>query len=391
MHLLATCTRPAGQRGLITLALLCGLLLGAARPARAFAWEIDVTPAGELFAALELSHAGPRRDDPNGDGNGLVSIRLRGEPLPRRVDLEIRTEGLRTPARLQVEPDARTRRGRLDLRPRLDWDPHALRALRAARSQRLEVTLVADGVVQSRSVMVRLHPLEEAPYYVREGRERVDLGWIFAGYVDPSDTVVEEVLALARDAQPGFDGGVARRDAAIDLRRAGAVWAALEAHGLHYDDRDPALGRGPVVWSQRVRVPQATWRDRRANCIDSSVLIASVFERIGLDPLIVLVPGHAFVGYRNADGSAEYLETTMLGARAGALDSFERARAAGRARWRKAAARLDGRHAPEYAIVDVRKARSVGILPFPAAASAPTATAPRSRSGPAPVPGPPAA
>ena len=357
------------MRGLFALTFAVGSAPGAAASTRGFDWEIDVTPAGELFAALELSHATTNDNDPRGDGNGLVSIRLHGERLPRSVQVELRTEGLRAPARLRFEHDADERRGRLDLKPRLDWDPQVLRALRAPRVQRLEVTLAADGVVQSRSLAVRLHPLEEAPYYVREGRERVDLGWIFAGYVDPYDAVVDEVLALARRVQPGFDNAVARRDAAIDLRRVGAVWAALEAHGLRYDDRDPALGRGPVVWSQRVRVPQATWRDRRANCIDSSVLIASVLERIGLEPLVVLVPGHAFVGYRNADGSAEYLETTLLGARAGAVDSFERARAAGRARWRRAAAKLDGRHAPEYAIVDVRKARRIGILPFPTSPS----------------------
>ena len=109
---------------------------------------------------------------------------------------------------------------------------------------------------------------------------------------------------------------------------------------------------------------EATWRDRRANCIDSSVLIAAALERIGLQPLIVLVPGHAFVGYRNGDGSAEFLETTLLGVRAGAADSFERARAAGRARWRKAAAKLDGRHAPDYALVDILKARQLGIRPL---------------------------
>lgn len=335
--------------------------------ARGFDWRVDVTPAGELFAALELSQSTQRRGDRHGDGNGLVSVRLHGERLPRRLRLRVETEGLRAPAWLEMTRDPGDRATTLDLHPRLDWDPVELRALQGLRRQALRVTLEADGVVQVRNVDLRLHPLDDAPYYVREGRERVDLGWIFAGYVDPFDPVVDEVLAMARVVDAGFDGDVRRRDAATDLRRAGAIWAALEQRGLRYDDTDPALGRGPVVWSQRVRLPQATWRDRRANCIDSSVLIAAALERIGLQPLIVLVPGHAFVGYRNGDGSAEYLETTLLGVRAGADDSFERARAAGRARWRKAAAKLDGRHAPDHALVDIRKARQIGIRPLSAA------------------------
>lgn len=361
MRLLATCFRPLGLRGPATIALLA---FAAAASARGFEWQVDVTPAGELFAALELSQTPASGADPPGGGNGLVSVRLRGETLPRRLSLRVETAGLRTPARLELTRAPSDRRTRLDLAPRLDWDPRQLRELREPRLQSLRVTLEADGVVHARSIEVRLHPLDDAPYYVREGRERVDLGWIFAGYVDPRDPVVDEVLAMAREADPAVDVAPRRNDAAGNLRRVAAVWAALERHGLRYDNSDPALSRGPVVWSQRVRLPAATWRDRRANCIDSSVLIAAVLERIGLPPLIVLVPGHAFVGYRNEDGSAEYIETTLLGARAGAIDSFERARAAGHLRWRKSASKLDGRHAPDHALVDVRTARRLGIRPL---------------------------
>lgn len=86
-----------------------------------------------------------------------------------------------------------------------------------------------------------------------------------------------------------------------------------------------------------------------------------------------LVPGHAFVGYRTgADGrAAEYLETTLLGARTRAGDmaatNFAAARAAGRQRWRRAAARLDGRHGPDYALIDIGAARAYGIIPIGAA------------------------
>lgn len=135
---------------------------------------------------------------------------------------------------------------------------------------------------------------------------------------------------------------------------------------MRYDSRDPALGRGPVVWSQRVRPPSTSWRERRASCIDGSVLIASVLERIGLQPLIVLVPGHAFVGFRaRAGAAASFLETTLLGATpARTTSSFPAALAAGRSRWRRAAARLDGRHAPDYALLDIGRARAYGIIPI---------------------------
>ncbi|TCO41165.1 hypothetical protein [Dokdonella fugitiva] len=334
-------------------------LASAAGVAHAFDWQVEVTPAGELFPALQLSQSPRPRAGGFGDGDGLVSVSLRGSDLPRHLRLRIDTPGLRRPVVLEADVEAGAHR--VDLHPRLEWDMAWLRTLDATREQPLRLSLEADGVTRTHRVDVRVHALFDAPYYVREGRDRVDLGWAFAGYVDPRDPVVDEILADARRADAGFDRG-------SDLHRVAAIWAALERRGVAYDAGDPALSRGPVVWSQRVRLPAAVWRDRRANCIDSSVLIAAVLERLGMRALIVLVPGHAFVGYRDRD-RAEYFETTLLGARHGraAADpaaNFAAARAAGGARWRRVAARLDGRHGPDYALIDIGTARAYGIIPL---------------------------
>jgi hypothetical protein len=328
--------------------------------AHAFDWQVDVTPAGELFPALQLSQPPRAGTGGIGGGDGLVSVRIHGDPLPHRVRLRIDTPGLRAPAEVESTLAADTRD--VELHPRLDWDPAELRRIEGVRRQALRLTLETDGDTQTRRVDVRVHPLDDAPYYVREGRDHVDLGWAFAGYVDPHDPVVDDVLAAARALQPAFD----LRDDGTDLRRVGAVWAALEQRGLRYAAGDPALSRGPVVWSQRVRLPADVWRDGRANCIDSSVLIAAVLERLGMRALIVLVPGHAFVGWHDTTAGAQYLETTLLGAPRvrGAHGNFTAARVAGQARWRRAEARLDGRHGPDYALIDIGTARAYGIIPL---------------------------
>jgi hypothetical protein len=344
--------------------------------ADAFEWQVDITPGDELFPALQLSQA-PRTATPTafGDGDGLVSVLVRGSDIPDDLRVRIDTPGLRAPATASVGT------GRLattlELRPRLDWDVEQLSRLTSPRLQTMKVTVEATGrAPESRRLEVRLHPLDDALYFVREGHDRVDLGWAFAGYVNPRDPVVDEVLASARLLDPGFDDEAAGDDGpAPNLRRIRAVWAALERRGLRYADGDPALSRGPSVWSQRVRLLRDVWQGGQANCLDSSVLIASVLERLGVRTLIVLVPGHAFVGYGGAGhDEVQYLETTLLGARAGghetpatrAAANFDAARIAGRARWRKVAAKFDGRHGPAYALVDIGTARSYGIIPFSA-------------------------
>ena len=51
------------------------------------------------------------------------------------------------------------------------------------------------------------------------------------------------------------------------------------------------------------------------NCVDGSVLFASLLRAINIDPILVRIPGHMYVGYytdRN-HSQANFLETTMIG------------------------------------------------------------------------------
>jgi hypothetical protein len=366
--------RPVRRIGRTTVsAFLLGLAIAARCGAAPLAWSIEITPDGELFPSLDLSQQPAAASTPGG-GNGLVLVRVHGDGTPRHLVLRVETPGLRAPAVAEADLGAHDT---LELRPRLDWDIGRLRAMRSAERQPLRASLEASALpAEVREIGVRVHPLDDALYYVREGNDRIDLGWVFAAYVDPGDPAVDEIVAAARALDPDFDGPVDDADARV--QKAAAIWAALVDHGLRYAAGDPALSRGPSIYSQRVRLLGDVWRERRANCLDGSVLIASVLERIGIPAFIVLVPGHAFVGFRanpgdgprSDPGRAEFLETTLLGgdassrARADASASFAAARTAGRARWRKAALRFARRHGPDYTLIDIGTARSYGIIPL---------------------------
>jgi hypothetical protein len=358
---------PLATRDRMVRSILAMLLLGAAAIARAAAsdWSVEIAPDGELFPVLDLSQRAPESASSPGGGNGLVIVRVRGDGVRSRMRLSLDTAGLREPAIVEadVAPGAVA-----ELRPRLDWDTAWLSRLAAPSRQRLRVTLERTGrAIETRDIAVRVHPLDDALYFVREGRERIDLGWVFAAYVDPGDPVVAAIVDAARSVDADFDRPT--DDADANAAKALAIWTALTRHGLRYADGDPSLSRGPAVYSQRVRLLGEVWNERRANCVDGSVLIASVLERIGIPAFIALVPGHAFVGFRAERGGAiEWLETTLLGRAASTDDAeiaanFAAARAAGTARWRRSASRFDRRHAPDYALIDIGTARSYGIIP----------------------------
>jgi hypothetical protein len=81
---------------------------------------------------------------------------------------------------------------------------------------------------------------------------------------------------------------------------------------------------------QRISLPRDSIANRQANCVDGVVLFASLMERIGLNVVLVLAPGHAFVGWETGRGSSqfEYLETTMT-----ATDEFAAACRKGQAQF----------------------------------------------------------
>jgi hypothetical protein len=366
---------------------LCLLLLRTSALAAEPDWNARVAPFRQVYPALELaqarrSNAPTATDHVLGSGSGLVAVRVRAHHAGERVVLGIAVPELGPAQRFgatleQADID-------YELHPPLAWDAASLHALQTAMATHMNFTLQRDdGATEEREVAISLRPLDEALYFVRDRNDSVDLAWMFAAYVNENDPVVDAILAQARDS--GLFGDAAG-DSGTAYRQAWAIWNVLSEHGIRYSNADPAIERGPHVFSQRVRFLAATWADASANCVDGSVLIASVLQRAGLRSFLVLVPGHAFVGfYTDADAQhAVYLETTLLGARVdmpakppafaagvvltpqrrSTLASFNAALVAGAAHHARVATKLDGHHRPDYAVIDISAARALGIRPI---------------------------
>ena len=98
--------------------------------------------------------------------------------------------------------------------------------------------------------------------------------------------------------------------------QAEAIYATLKnEYKLSYVDSAMAYGAQNEN-PQRVRLPSDSLATASANCIDGTVLFASALENVGINPVIVLLPTHAFVCYDRTPGaSGESLgcvETTMI-------------------------------------------------------------------------------
>jgi hypothetical protein len=140
-----------------------------------------------------------------------------------------------------------------------------------------------------------------------------------------------------------------------------AIYDELKARGFSYVLVSD-FGTSNV---QSVRLPVQSLQSTNALCIDGAVLFASLFEKIGLKPFLVLIPGHAFVGWhaeaadKAAPGTDYFLETTVVKSH-----TFEQAMSLGLTEVQR---ERDKKHFESNAshIVDIVAMRQAGISAQP--------------------------
>lgn len=152
-----------------------------------------------------------------------------------------------------------------------------------------------------------------------------DMSRYLGAFVTPNAPPLMEFLRSAAEYHPqksflGYQGDEKRIDPQkIVDPQVKAIFTALKEDAMiTYVNSLTAFNPDEDINLQRVRLPRESLKDRQANCIDGTVLFASLLEGITLSPAIVLVPGHAFVawetwgGYNKWSNEWKYLETTMI-------------------------------------------------------------------------------
>jgi hypothetical protein len=72
----------------------------------------------------------------------------------------------------------------------------------------------------------------------------------------------------------------------------GAIYAAIKNLNIVYQTVPASFG----AKGQRIRLADQVLSQKLGNCLDLTLLFASALENIGLNPILVLIDGHAFVG-----------------------------------------------------------------------------------------------
>lgn len=194
-----------------------------------------------------------------------------------------------------------------------------------ARDAQFELTVRgANQQVCETSQPARLESRQLMRWQDAAGR---DLSPYLAGWVTPQAAAVQTLVGRTSDswlpAHPqdypaisalvGYNGGTASADAV--RQQVDAIYDTLAfTYRVHYVNPNIAYPEGAT---QLIRLPGDILGNPAPTgmCIETTIIMASALEAIGLRPYIIIVPHHAFLGVAlgpSPTAPREYWETTDL-------------------------------------------------------------------------------
>ena len=141
--------------------------------------------------------------------------------------------------------------------------------------------------------------------------------FLFTAFINEDHPEIDRILKQMLDTKMidavlGYQWGPSY----VDLQVA-ALWRILHERGFQYSSitANSGYNEGKGLFSQTVRTFDNSLKTNQANCVDGTVVFASVLKRMGIRPIMITVPGHCFLGYYADDtttSNIHFLETTML-------------------------------------------------------------------------------
>ena len=307
-------------RVLVALIGLLGALPVVAQPWEPYNELGDLYPAYAITVANLVPDADDRQDKALlGDLNGVMGITFTPARPDTRVKLEIRCDNslkLFETAVIDVVTPAAGEE--YLIRPFIPFDHSKLASIRQPVTTYITYILTIDGHRQlPRTERLRVRSVNDCPYaLVDDDKHATPIDFMFAAYVNEDHPWIQDILqeAIRKKYVTAFVGY--KTDEIGVYQQVMAIWRVLQDRGIRYSSIPTVSPESSGVLSQHVRMLDESIRYAQSNCVDGTVLLASILRKIALNPILVVLPGHMFVGFDlDAGGEQQaYLETTLLGA-----------------------------------------------------------------------------
>ena len=251
-----------------------------------------------------------------GNSKSCISIQIRSGKAYSRVRIEV----AETPffSRSVSEFVLAKPRTEYTIYPDIIWNYEALKNNNQAEPVSVAVKVeMNDKDLGQRVRTFSVRSINECLLgYVTNGTKFHDTGIFFAAYVNEENPMIDKLLREALNTRIvnrflGYQGG----NAEVVDKQVYALWNVLQKRNFRYSSVSNTSLSSNVVFSQRVRTFDDALESSQINCVDGSVLFASLLRAINIEPILVRTPGHMFVGYYTDAGrkNMNFLETTMIG------------------------------------------------------------------------------
>jgi len=299
-------------------------------------WKPEANMDHQLFPSLILATASVRPVEPEdqeaekpdpyllGERFGLVGISIKAPAANAKVKVTVKDNDLMSSSSwtgelAEAEKD-------YFIAPKVNYKFDQLRKVTQQKPLNVTFEVEVDGeptAEQYETLQVR--SINDCPFAVANSEETLDdenfiagnaaLGWMFAAYVNENHPLLDKILQEALETKIVSAFKVTTHEHDETLRQVFALWAALQKRGLQYSSTTTTPGGSETVQSQFVRFVDQSLGNTQANCVDGSVLFASLLRKISIEPFLVTIPGHMYVGFYLGAGKSQFigLETTVLG------------------------------------------------------------------------------
>ncbi len=282
---------------------------GAKAIERGFYFEVVTVPQ----LATGVYHLMGRKDT-----GALVTIKLRDHVgAGRRFRVEAEIPGVTERSSNTIELTGKEGSVKWVNPPlKMTFDIKQVRSPRPAQLalRVVEVQKTGDAIVFDETIPIEVLPRDYLPLKRKLGADSMVPTFGFMGaWITSNDGAIEEFLTKAklRMTSKSFVG-----EQDVTVPQIKALFDELKARGVTYV-MDPNV-TSEHMFVQRTRLPAEVLASTNAQCLEGTLLFATMMEAIGIKPIIIVVPGHAFVGWHTVakdgtKGEPLFVETTMVG------------------------------------------------------------------------------
>jgi hypothetical protein len=290
-----------------------------------------------IYAASLMPNRAPDKDDYKGDKNGQIGIKVR--PTTANAHLKLTIEAPEFMNTTVYEEDLKEVKD-YEIFPVIKYKYDELLKIKQNKIVTVTFKLNMNGKdIGEKPKPTPVKGINECllGYIHRNNATAINTtDWMCAAYVNENNPLLQdEILPLVKktdiiDQMTGYltysDENTGKCTEEV-FKQVFAVWAALQKEDVSYSNITGS-NANTKVFSQYIRFTNDAWKSKQANCVDGTALFASILYKMGIEPVMVLVPGHCFLGFydrprvnskgeqiQDRESNLFFLETTMIGSK----------------------------------------------------------------------------